>query len=126
MINNEFHLIGTCISNYEILGSKSFKTYTFKIEVEKYNGGVFELEALVYSTNKVIDVDEPIIGKQVAINGFIDSFKEKTGALKTKLVCQNMLFLTKKSNFNPEPKVVEPSAEEAESVVSADDDDLPF
>lgn len=126
MINNEFHLIGTCVSNYEVLGTKKFKTYTFRVEVEKYNGGVFEIEAVVYSSNHVINVDEPLIGKQIAINGFIDSFKDKTGAIRMKLVCQNILVLNKKQSFNSQPKVEEPKEIEAEQNVVIDDDDLPF
>jgi len=121
MINNEFHIIGLCISDFEILSSKKFSYYSLRIEVEKYHGSTFELEVVVYSSNKIVDVKKPMLGKQVAVNGYVDALKLDDGALKLKLVVQNIMELSRGNKISDETK-----AEVKTSPEIVDDDDLPF
>jgi len=125
MINNEFHVIGVCTSNPTNIGNKKFICYSMRIEVEKYKGGVFTLEAIIYSTNHAIDVNQEYIGKQVALNGFVDSFIQDSGEVRLKLVAQNILILNKNPKYQPKIKSAEKG--EAVNVGTPDvDDDLPF
>ena len=120
MINNEYHLIGICVTDFELVSSKKYGFYSMKVEIEKYNGNTFQLEVVVYSSNKVVNPSKSMIGKQVAINGYIDALKLDDGSLKLKLVVQNIMELTRSNNMSVESPVAESKA------AIVEDDDLPF
>jgi len=120
MINNEFHLIGMCISDFEKLNSKKFAVYTMRLEVEKYTGNVFEIEVVIYSSNNKINTSKSYLGKQIAVNGFIDTFKIDDGSVRTKLVVQNIMELSKAPKLNRIPQ------SEVKTSPSVVEDDLPF
>ena len=101
MVNNEFHLIGIATSNFEKINKDSrskFIAWQFKIEIEKQkskSGSNFEVTIIVYDTNRAINVDDQLIGKTIAVNGYIDSFATEKGMLVTKLVAQNLFVIYK-------------------------------
>ena len=93
MINNEFLLIGICTTNYQYIGNGKWKSYLLKLEVEKFaskKGNAFEVEVQVYGNNTAVDTKMAMIGKQVAINGYIDSFMTNEGHVMVKLVAQRI------------------------------------
>ena len=118
MINNEFHLIGTAVSDFKEISRKRFAMYGLDVEVEKYNGQTFETEVYVYSSNNKVDVKTKIYGQQIAVNGYIDVAKLPDNSQKTKLIVQNILILNKNKVF----KNTQAHEEQQVDV----DDDLPF
>lgn len=131
MVNNEFHLIGTAISNFAVASqSGNFVKYRFSLEIEILGsnvGKVNRVDIEVYSTNRAIKIDQQILGKQVAVNGYIDSFVNRNGATFVKLIAQNLMVFDTPvvveavSNPNTEPPL--PTEPEEEPL---NDDDLPF
>ena len=83
MINNDFHIIGTAITNYVQYTKKNNHTsYYIRVEVEKMGsrkGEVVTMQFQVYSGNKNINFDEEIEGSQVVISGYLDSFLTEKG-----------------------------------------------
>lgn len=136
MINNEFHLIGVATSNYlDTSNGGNFHKYLFSVEVEVLGskvGKTNRVDIEVYGTNRAVEISKNIMGKQVAVNGYIDSYySEKTDKTFIKLVAQNVMVLDRSittnvvasTNTNVEP----PLPKEADPVVDAVvDDDLPF
>ena len=131
MVNNEFHLIGTAISNFNDIGNGKFKSYLLRLEIEKFgskSGNTFTIEVQIYGTNKAIDTRTEILGKQVAVNGYIDAFITKEGSLITKLVAQNIYVVGKVVNARDMSVVAGDDHGEAQPQTeeSYSDDDLPF
>lgn len=142
MVNNDFHVFGIAVSNYQELHSGNYVSYTITVEVEKMNsknGKNFELEFVVYGTNKAVDTQFDVMGHQVAVNGYLDSFTTKEGIRITKLVAQNVFILDKgkpvqisKNAVSNDPKeeVIcydAPTSEQDEQEnIQMPDDDLPF
>ena len=100
MINNEFHIIGTAITNFvETTQRNNHKTYNFRVEVEKMGskrGETILLSFNVYSGNKNIDFDEDIEGCQVVVNGYLDSFVTEKGNILVNTVVQSVYVVSKK------------------------------
>lgn len=93
MINNEFNLIGICTSSYQDIGNGKWKSYIFRMEVEKFGskkGNCFEIELQVYGNNEAVDTKRDIFGKQLAVNGYIDNYTTNDGHIITKLVVQRV------------------------------------
>lgn len=120
MVNNEFHVIGICVSDFEVLSQRKYTYYSLKLEVEKYKGTTFDLEVVVYSSNKFVDATKPMLGKQVAVNGYVDSLKLDDGSLRTKLVVQNIMELSKSN------KMSDTASTESKTTTDVVEDDLPF
>ena len=123
MVNNEFHIIGIATSNYQDISNGTFVSHLFKIEVEKFGskaGKTFELEAQVYGTNKAVDTKKEILGRTIALNGYLDSYTTKEGSTIVKMVAQNVMVLDKPV---AETKRVKATAVEPEVVPSVDDED---
>ena len=96
MINNEFHIIGVATSNFTNIGNGKYVSYILKVEVEKLTskyGANFTLEVVVYESNNKVDVGISYLGKQVAVNGYLDSFQNKDGQIIPKIIAQNILIL---------------------------------
>ena len=135
MVNNEFHLIGTAVTNFVNFSNLGgFAKYRLSVEIEVLGskiGKVNRVDVEVYETNRAIQINQKLIGKQVAVNGYIDTFTNtKTNIVYTRLVAQNLLVLDNQPvvveavvNPNAEPPL--PTADDpvSEEVV---DDDLPF
>ena len=147
MINNEFHVIGIATSNYQDIGNSRFSSFLLRIEVEKFNskfgGKPFELEVQVYGTNKAVKTDVDVLGKLVAVNGYLDTYETEKGTLVIKCVAQNVYVLEnnarkiktaeidnkKQADFNEMLKGLdEPEVNDVADDDDADDDelDLPF
>lgn len=141
MINNEFHLIGTAISNYNDISNGKYVSHLLRLEIEKFGskaGNSFEIEVQIYGTNKAVDTSIDILGEQVAVNGYVDSFATKEGTIITKLVAQNVYVLSKNKNNTVSHTVASTPAParssestpqqttEAEVIDAVVDDDLPF
>ena len=128
MVNNEFHLIGIAVSNYVSVGNDKFKVHSFRIEVEKFGakyGTAFEIEVVVYGTNRAIDTTREILGRQIAVNGYVDTFVTKEeNHIFLKLVAQNILVIESKER----KRFINPSAtiDNLEPIGSVVDDDLPY
>lgn len=117
MVNNEWHIIGMCVSDFEKFASKKYMCYTLHVEVEKYGGNVATVEVRVFNTNQKIDCTRKMLGKTVAISGFVDTMKMDDGSLKMNLVAST-LYEIAKGKINKEAK--------AETEACVVDDDLPF
>ena len=94
-----------------------------RVEVDKTSGSVFTLDVLIYNTNKYVDLKKEYIGKQVAVNGFVDSFVEKDGKTTLKLVAQNVMIIGGKTTKFAENAKAQEGDVSSQDVV---DDDLPF
>lgn len=119
MVNNEFHIIGIATSNFQQVGNGKFKSYLLRVELEKVGakqGQTFELEVQVYGTNRSINTDKYVLGCQVAINGYIDSFVNKDNILVIKVVAQNLMVLDKKPSFAEQEQSNEPPQEVDDSI----------
>ena len=125
MINNEFHLIGTAVSDFIEISNKRFTMYGLMVEVEKFGGNHFETEVIVYNNNNRVDVKQRIYGQQIAVNGYIDTTTLPDNSIKTKLIVQNILILNKKKVFNntQTQEHAQPQTLKEDTEV---DDDLPF
>ena len=137
MVNNNFEIIGVATSNYQDVSSptSNFTKYKFEIEIEKTGskqGNTMKLAVEVYGTNRAVDIHEAIIGRRMAVNGYIDSyFKNKSDEATIKLVAQAVMLLDDKKNIavNVAPVKEEAKEEEIEEVVESvdvPDDELPF
>ena len=137
MVNNEFHVIGVATSNYQDISNGTYISHLLKVEVEKFGskaGKSFELEIQIYGTNKSINTKQEVLGKQVAINGYLDSYLTKEGSRITKMVAQNVFVFGKTSDKGAE--VVAKSddhgfdnkgeAPQPFDAAEIPDDDLPF
>lgn len=77
MLNNEFRLIGTVVSDYNQVGSKDYPKYEFNLEVEKKaKGRTAVYKVVVLGTNKTVDVGKSLKGKRIIAQGYIDSYKD--------------------------------------------------
>ena len=147
MINNEFHIIGVATSNYQDIGNQRFSSYLLRVEVEKFNskfgGKPFELEVQVYGTNKAVKTDEYVLGKLVAVNGYLDTYETEKGTLVVKCVAQNVYVLeqhervVKNAEIDSEQQKsfddmigeienLNLPDDEASAEIAPDDDELPF
>ena len=123
MLNNEFRLIGTIVSDWEKVGSDNFPKYEMKIEVERRKKDHTSVYTLVaYEKNYVIDVTKSLKGKTVIVTGYLDLFKDFI-----KLVMQDIVIVgSGKSKItvvtNEEPVKEEPVVE----MPIIENDDLPF
>ena len=142
MVNNEFHLIGIATTNFQEVGNGKFKSYLLRVEVEKMGskkGQNFELEVQVYGTNSAVNKTQSVVGCQVAINGYIDSYVNKDNQMVSKIVAQNVMVLDAKPKFAEPEQAAEPElasgvweeiAEESEKLDEpnemSSEDDLPF
>lgn len=127
MVNNEFHLIGIATSNFNDIGNGKYKSYMLRLEIEKFGskqGNSFEIEVQIYATNKAVDTNVEILGKSVAVNGYVDSFTTREGSVITKLVAQNVFVIDKKDTQDACVAGDHQEAKTEENVV--DEDDLPF
>lgn len=132
MVNNQFNLIGMAVTDYVLGGTQNFPVHMVKVEVDKTGnskGKVFTLEVVVYSTNKAIDVTQPIMGKMVAITGYIDSYVSRSGIQILKMVGQSVLVFDR-GEVVREPKAMATTEDikkvEEDPNVERDNDDLPF
>ena len=154
MINNEFHCIGIATSNYTDIGNNRYKSYLLRVEIEKFgskNGKNFEIEVQIYGTNEKVDTRVEVLGQQIAVNGYIDTYQTKEGPIIVKLVAQNVYVLgnnvkrqeikafatdtnTKELDYDKILNEIDKAEQNAESdddqqndeVSDDDDDDLPF
>lgn len=137
MVNNEFHVIGVATSNYQDISNGTYISHLLKVEVEKFGskaGKSFELEIQIYGTNKSINTKQEVLGKQVAINGYLDSYLTKEGSRITKMVAQNVFVFGKHSDKGAEVVAksedhgFDNTGEAPQPFDAADipDDDLPF
>lgn len=131
MINNEFIVIGICTSNYQFIGNGRYKSYILRIEIEKFaskQGNTFELEVQIYSNNNAVDTSMEMIGRQVAVNGYLDSYETNEGKIINKLVAQRVYPLgEQKAKFSEEVES-NSDVEKGEFPLAEDfdDDDTPF
>lgn len=105
MINNEFHLIGVAVSDFEktIQAETNYEFHTFKLEVEKVGsktGLTFEIDILVYAANKKIKTNQKILGRQIAVNGFLDAYNNNKGQSFAKVIAQSILILDGSRAYN--------------------------
>lgn len=133
MVNNEFHLIGTAVSNFvDISNGGAFAKYRLSVEVEVLGskiGRANRVDIEVYGTNRAISITQKVLGKQVAVNGYIDTFTStKNDMVYTKLVAQNLMCFDTPvvveaiSSKNTEP----PLPYDKQQADNFNDDDLPF
>lgn len=120
MINNEFHLIGIAVSDFEktITPDTNYEFHFFRLEVEKVGmrtGTTFEIDVLVYAANKKINITQKILGRQIAVNGFLDSYTNKQGLSYAKVIAQSILILDGNRAYNryQKPKAVIASTNDA-------------
>lgn len=71
MINNEFRLIGTIITDF-IASDPVNEKYVVKIEVERKYGKPMNCDLIVSKKNYLIDVTKSLLGKLVIVNGYLD------------------------------------------------------
>lgn len=90
MVNNNFMLIGTFITNFETIKvSDDAKVYEAKIEVEKYKGSgadVIHIPVTFFSSCKHINFNIKPKGKLVALSGHIDVNITQKGVTFNKLI----------------------------------------
>ena len=116
MLNNEFRLIGTVVSDYEKGGTENFVKYTFNLEVEKRNKKEPSVYLItVFESNKSIDVKNRLLGKQIILQGYLDEYKGNM-----KLVAQDIVVIG--AVPVEEEKIKGANLEEIE----LPNDDLPF
>ena len=146
MVNNFVNVIGIAVTDFVDISNKRWQSHTFDIEVEKNgskSGAVFTLPIQVYGSNTHIDTSKPILGRQVVVQGYLDSFQTKEGGHVVKLIAQSMYVLGKgeaderleeleqvNSDDVPEDTEIEEEDEDmlGDNLDSIDlpDDDLPF
>lgn len=98
MVNNEFHLVGVALSNFEDISNNQYKSYLLTLEVEKTNSSTIEIVVQIYGTNRKINTNEVVLGKTVVINGYIDSFLSKENKILMKLIAQNIYIIDRDKN----------------------------
>ena len=122
MLNNEFRLIGTVVSEYEKFGSENFPKYSLNIEVEKRKKGqTATYKVIVYEKNFAVDVTKSVIGKQVIVSGYIDAFRDTN-----QLIMQDMVIVGEVAAVAPTKEVVETPVDNIAVELPDEDDDLPF
>ena len=128
MLNNEFRLIGTVVSEFEKAGSENFPIYFLTIEVErKRKGMTSHFTMKVYEKNYTVDVTKSMLGKRIIANGYLDEYK---GHLD--LVLQDMIVIgeivAEKVNKTAEAVAAAPVAPtlDTDEIELPSDDDLPF
>ena len=144
MVNNFVNVIGIAVTDFVDISNKRWQSHTFDIEVEKNgskSGAVFTLPIQVYGSNTHIDTSKSILGRQVVVQGYLDSFQTKEGGHVVKLIAQSMYVLGKgeaderlqeleqvNSDDVPEDTEIEDEDIEGDNLDSIDlpDDDLPF
>lgn len=146
MVNNFVNVIGIAVTDFVDISNKRWQSHTFDIEVEKNgskSGAVFTLPIQVYGSNTHIDTSKSILGRQVVVQGYLDSFQTKEGGHVVKLIAQSMYVLGKgeaderleeleqvNSDDIPEDTEIEEEDEDmlGDNLDSIDlpDDDLPF
>ncbi len=146
MVNNFVNVIGIAVTDFVDISNKRWQSHTFDIEVEKNgskSGAVFTLPIQVYGSNTHIDTSKSILGRQVVVQGYLDSFQTKEGGHVVKLIAQSMYVLGKgeaderleeleqvNSGDVPEDTEIEEENEDmlGDNLDSIDlpDDDLPF
>lgn len=146
MVNNFVNVIGIAVTDFVDISNKRWQSHTFDIEVEKNgskSGAVFTLPIQVYGSNTHIDTSKSILGRQVVVQGYLDSFQTKEGGHVVKLIAQSMYVLGKgeaderleeleqvNSDDVPEDTEIEDEDEDTlgDNLDSIDlpDDDLPF
>ena len=146
MVNNFVNVIGIAVTDFVDISNKRWQSHTFDIEVEKNgskSGAVFTLPIQVYGSNTHIDTSKSILGRQVVVQGYLDSFQTKEGGHVVKLIAQSMYVLGKgeaderleeleqvNSDDVPEETEIEEEDEDmlGDNLDSIDlpDDDLPF
>ena len=146
MVNNFVNVIGIAVTDFVDISNKRWQSHTFDIEVEKNgskSGAVFTLPIQVYGSNTHIDTSKSILGRQVVVQGYLDSFQTKEGGHAVKLIAQSMYVLGKgeaderleeleqvNSDDVPEDTEIEEEDEDmlGDNLDSIDlpDDDLPF
>ncbi len=145
MVNNFVNVIGIAVTDFVDISNKRWQSHTFDIEVEKNgskSGAVFTLPIQVYGSNTHIDTSKSILGRQVVVQGYLDSFQTKEGGHVVKLIAQSMYVLGKgeaderleeleQVNSDDVPEDTEIEEDEdmlGDNLDSIDlpDDDLPF
>lgn len=77
MLNNEFRLIGTIVSDFEKTGSESYPKYKLMLEVEKKTKGrTATYPLVVYEKNTSVDINVSLKGKRVIATGYVDMYKD--------------------------------------------------
>lgn len=133
MINNEFRIIGTVVSEFEdVPNSESFPKKKFYVEIEGKRMPR-QYPIVVYEKNGLIDTSTSIKGSVVIVTGYIDVYKDFISLISQDLVVVGV--------GKPKFKEIKPSGVEAslptgdkdilsEAPVDSDidiaDDDLPF
>ena len=131
MLNNEFRLIGTIVSDWKKVGSENFPKHEVLIEVEKRKKGnptTYKLTA--FEKNYVIDVTKSLKGKMVIVTGYLDLNKNFINLVVQDFVVigeevkEELAFDKEEENieYNEDGELVE----EEPTLTDLPDDDLPF
>ena len=116
MINNEFRIIGTVISDFEMVpNSESFPKKQFVVEVESRKFPR-QYKVIVHEKNGLIDTSTSLVGKVVIVTGYIDVYKDWLSLISQDLVVVGV--------GKPTFKEIKPSGIEA-SLPTGDKEDLP-
>ena len=101
MVNNDFHIIGTALTDLELISDKTkYKLYILKVEVEKIaNSEPFVLPITFISSNRMVDFNGEYQGKMVAVNGYLDVDITKKNPLP-RFIGQRIFILEKGVVFN--------------------------
>ena len=140
MVNNFVNIIGIAVTDFQDIGNKRWSSFTFDLEVEKTGknaGSVFTLPIQVYGSNTHIDTSKPILGKQIVVQGYLDSFTTKEGNHVVKMIAQSMYILssteaeerleeTEQVNSDDIPEDTDLEDEDESNDIDVTDDDLPF
>ena len=132
MLNNEFRIIGTVVSDFEpIPNSESFPKKKLVIEIEGKKMPR-QYPITIYEKNGLIDTTKTLEGKVVIMTGYIDCYKEYVH-----LIAQDLVVV---GAGTPEFKEIKPSGVAAslpssdkeeepkgsDSSIDITEDDLPF
>ena len=122
MLNNEFRLVGICVSEFIECGTEAYPKKKLIIEVEKKNKkAAVQMPVIIYNKNALIDTTKSLNGKTVVVDGYIDFYKEYTS-----LICQDIYVVSATAPIFDLP-IEEPKApEDDDKVVGLTDDELPF
>lgn len=130
MLNNEFRIIGTVVSDFEVIpNSENFPKKRLLIEVEGKKMPK-QYPITIYEKNALIDTSKSLVGSVVIMTGYIDCYKEFVHLIAQDLV---VVGVGKPTFKEIKPSGVEASLpasdkEESRNLDSIDiaDDDLPF
>ena len=100
MINNQFNIIGTCISEPIAVNSPNIevKQHMFIVEVDKYNGNPYTMNVYYYDNSKSVNIKGSIKGRVVAISGILEGYNSKSGVNYVRCVAQGIYFPLKKTS----------------------------